>query len=249
MHLHVFSKTAIAVLIGAGSASAEDPQVRLVQYQVGAALSDKVPFQVKPMNHAYGAKLAFLIEGKDLVSIADDSLEITALTAADGSELVPLKGRGAAWEQGSFPRVSEDGSVGSFDLEIRGDLMGRLEGSEIEGKITVRSGTETETLSESLELGAAAREIGPFKIRAKTSKGFGGDEGLAVEVVGDYESIVDLAVSVGTDELEGQGTSWSGKTKTFSFPKTDAEAVKMELSFWTDLKDLDVPFKVRIGAK
>lgn len=245
---HAVSKICACVAGLVGTAVAGDaPTVRLVQYQVGAALSDKVPFQVKPMNHSYGAKLDLLIEGEDMVSVADDSLEITAMTGSDGSELIPARGRDSAWEQGPFPKVSEDGTVGSFQIELKGDLMGRLEGSAIEGKITLRTGSETAEKTAKLTVGGDEQEIGPFKVSAKSGEGFGGRKSLSVKVVGDYQSIVDVSVASDGKKFDSRGTSWSGNQKTFSFDASEAKEIQLTLSYWTDLESNDVAFKVVVG--
>lgn len=248
MHSYALLQSFTLSLIAGTSMAAEEPSVRLVQYQVGVALSDKVPFSVKPMNHAYGAKLAFLIEGEDLVAIPDDALTMTKMAASDGSELAPLKGRAAAWEQASFPKISDDGTVGSFGVEIRGDLMGRLEGATLEGTITVRTGAETEEAQKSLTLGGDSEKFGELAISAESSEGFGGTPSLSVEVKGDHESIVEIKAIAEGKELDSNGASWSGQQKTYNFEATDAEEIEVKVSYWTNLKEIEVPFSLVVGS-
>jgi hypothetical protein len=242
------SSVAAALALVLPSVSAAEPEVRLVQYQVGAALSDEVPFEVKPMGHQYGAILELLVSGEDLVAFREDSLEITALNSRDGEPLV--SGRGPGWKETSFPKVGEDGTVAKFGIEIAGDLMGRIEGAEVKGSIGMQTASEEESVRETLKVGGPAKSFGDLEVKLARRKGFGGGPpSLGVVVVGDYAAVIEVTVEADGENLESRGSSWSGDTKTFDFGEQDLDEAEVEIRFWSDVADIEVPFEIVVGAK
>lgn len=243
------SSVAAALALVLPSVAAE-PEVRLVQYQVGAALSDEVPFEVKPMGHQYGAILELLVSGEDLVAFRDDSLEITALNDRDGEPLVSGRGRNPGWKETSFPKVAEDGTVAKFGIEIAGDLMGRIEGAVVKGSIGMQTASEEESVREILEVGGPATSFGDLEVKLSRRKGFGGGPPtLGVVVVGDHAAVIEVTVEAGGGSLEGRGSSWSGDTKTFDFGEQDLDEAEVEIRFWSDVADIEVPFEIVVGAE
>ncbi|MGB6219703.1 hypothetical protein [Haloferula sp.] len=231
------------------TALAEDPiSVRLVQYQVGASLSDKVPFEVKPMGHKFGAELAFLVSGPNLVAFKEDSVVIDRMLDRDGNELSKNKRGKSIWEEGSFPKVSEDGDVGSFTVELRGELMGRLEGAKVEGSVVMFTGGETDEATGKLIKGAKPIDVGPFKVSISSGGMFGGKDSTSIKVVGDYASIIELEIMDGGKKLNSSGGSWSGDSKTFSFSKAENSELEVRVSYWKNLSETKVPFQITVGG-
>lgn len=244
-------KTALfPIMLGlAGAVTAEDSfKVELVQYKVGSSLGDEVPFEVKPMGHKFGAELSFLVKGEGLVAFKDDSVVIKSMIDRDGKELSKNTRGKAVWKEGSFPKVSEDGDLASFSVELRGDLMGKLEGATIDGSVVMSTGGETDKGSGKLSKGAKPVEIGPFKVSIGKAGMFGRD-GTSIKIQGDYAAIIELEVKDGDKKLDDSGTSWSGDTKTYSFEKAEAKELDVTISYWKNLSEVTVPIKVTIGSK
>ncbi len=224
----------------------EAPKVSLIQYRVGASLGDEIPFEVKPMGHEYGAQLAFLVKGEGLVSFKEDSVAIDRFTSRDGKELSKSGNGKPNWKEGSFPKVSEDANLASFSIELRGDLMEKIEGGTLEGSVTMFAGGETDKGNGTLSKGAKPVEIGPFKVSIGKPGMFGGD-GTAIKVQGDYASIIEIVVTDGGEKLNSSGSSWSGDTKTFSFDKAAGDKLEVSISYWKNLKEIKVPIEVTVG--
>ena len=238
-----------AVLLGfISTASAEETiSVQLVQYRVGASLGSEVPFNVKPMGHDYGAELSFLVKGKGLVSFKEDSVAISRFTSRDGKELYKSPNGKANWEESPFPKVAENGSLASFAVEFKDDLIGKVEGGTIEGSFSMFTGGETDKDSANVTKGAKAVEIGPFKVSIGKSGMFGGD-GTSIKIQGDYASIIEITAKDGDKKLNSSGSSWSGDTKTYSFDQAKAEQIEVTISYWKNLSEVVVPFKATVGG-
>ncbi|MFC7336184.1 hypothetical protein ACFQY0_03270 [Haloferula chungangensis] len=238
----------ITLSLAAKTVDAAEPEVSLVQYQVGASLSDEVPFDVKPMGHKYGAQLAFLVKGESLVAFKEDSVVIDSITSRDSKELSKSSNGKASWKEGSFPKVGEDGNLASFSVEIRGDLMGKIEGATIKGSVVMLTGGETDEGSATVSKGAKAVEIGPFKVSIAKGGMFAGN-GTSIKVQGDYASIIEISATDGGKKLDSSGSSWSGDTKTFSFGKADGDSLEVSIRYWKNLTEIKVPVSVTVGGE
>ncbi len=236
------------------SLSAAEPfEVDLIQCQIGKPLGDDVPFDVKPMGHDAGAKFSFLVKGENLVAFKDDSVEVKSFTLGDGRQWARTRSGKPNWKQESFSKVGEEGTLGSFTVSFPGDLFGAVEGSALEGSIVAITASKSEEKKLEVTAGDKTRqEAGPFEIAGAGSGGGifgGGRDGTTIVVHGDHKGIIDLEVMDGETKLDGQGSSWSGETKSFHFNKAKGEQLAVTIRYWTDLKEGVVPFKMAPAGK
>jgi hypothetical protein len=230
-------------------AFAADPQISLLQTQVGRSPGGEIPFEVKPMGYEPGVKLSFLVRGENLVAFKDDSVNIKSFKLADGKDIAKTRAGKPNWEQESFSKVSEDGKIGSFTVKFPGDVSGGVEGGSLDGSIVVVMASKSEEKEVEITLAdKAAKEAGPFKI-APGGSGFFGGGGIAIEVTGEHQAVIEVIVEENGKKLESNGTSWSGNKKSFMFAKTEAKTVKVKLRYWTDMKEQPLPFKIEPAKK
>lgn len=232
--------------------SAAPFEVSLVRLQAGRPLPDGVPFEVKPMGHEAGVKLSFLVRGENLVAFKDDSVDIKSFKLGDGREWSRTRSGKPNWEQESFSKVAEDGTIGSFTVTFPGDLFGVLEGAALEGTITAVTASTPEEKKVELTAGdKTVHDVGPFKVSAGGGGGFlgGGGNGTSITVAGDHQGVIGLTVMDGETELDGNGSSWSGDRKTYHFQKAKGDKLAVTLHYWTDLKEVPVPFKMEPAKK
>lgn len=226
--------------------------VRLIQCQIGKPLGDEVPFEVKPMGHDAGAKFSFLVTGENLVAFKDDSVDIKTFTLGDGRQWARTRSGKPNWEQESFSRVGEEGTVGSFTVKFPGDLFGAVEGATLEGSITAITASKSEEGKAELEVGdKTLHEVGPFEVSAGGGGGLfgGGGDGTTITVKGDHKGVIEVVVMDGDTKLDGSGSSWSGDSKSYHFEKAKGKKLAVTVRYWTDLKEVAVPFKMAPAKK
>lgn len=241
---------ALLSLLAAPLALAADLQVSLLQTQVGKSSGGELPFDVKPMGYEPGVKLSFLVRGENLVAFKDDSVEIKSFKLADGKDIAKTRAGKPNYDQESFSKVSEDGKLGSFTVKFPGDVSGGVEGGSLEGSIVIITASKSEEKEVELTLAdKAAKEVGPFKVAPSGGGLFGGGGGTGIEITGDHSGVIEVVVEDGGKKLESNGSSWSGKQKTYMFNKAEAKTVKVKLRYWTDMKEQPLPFKLEPAKK
>jgi hypothetical protein len=237
-----------SLLLGA-TCSAEDAfKVSLIQCQIGKPLGDEVPFEVKPMGHEAGVKLSFMVTGQNLFAFKDDSVDVKAFTLGDGRQWARTRSGKPNWKQESFSKVGEEGTVGSFTVSFPGDLFGAVEGASLEGSITAITASKSEEGKAELEAGdKTLHEVGPFEVSAGGGGGGlfgGGRDGTTITVKGEHQGIIEVVVMDGETKLDGSGSSWSGDTKSYHFDKAKGKKLSVTVRYWTDLKEVAIPFKM-----
>lgn len=236
-----------SLLLGAVCSADDAFDVRLILCQIGKPLGDEVPFEVKPMGHDAGVKLSFLVTGENLVAFKDDSVDIKAFTLADGRQWARTRSGKPNWEQESFSKVGEEGTIGSFTVKFPGDLHGAVEGATLEGSITAITASKSEEGKVELEVGdKTLHEVGPFEVSAGGGGGFfgGGSDGTTITVKGDHQGVIEVVAMDGGTKLDGSSTSWSGDSKSFHFDKAKGKKLEVTVRYWTDLKEVAIPFKM-----
>lgn len=239
----------LASLLLATSCLAQDAfEVRLIQCQIGKPLGDEVPFEVKPMGHDAGVKLSFLVTGQNLVAFKDDSVDIKAFTLGDGRQWARTRSGKPNWEQESFSKVGEEGTIGSFTVKFPGDLFGSVEGSTLEGSITAITASKSEEGKAEVTVGdKTEHKVGPFTVSAGGGGGGlfgGGGDGTTITVKGEHQGVIEVVAMDGDTKLDGSGSSWSGDSKSFHFDKAKGKTLAVTVRYWTDLKEVAIPFKM-----
>lgn len=202
-------------------ASSHAQSAKLVSVTAAAGVPEGADYQVKPMGYEYGVTLHFFVEGENMISFDKDS----------------LKAKG--WKLGSFPKVGDDGTQGSFSIHKKGDFLGKADALKAEGSVVVFTGSETKSLTQKMAVGAEPVEMGPYKVHLGKSKGMFGGEGL--NVTGEIMKIKEVTVMQGGKKLKNQGSSWSGKSKTFSFKDLKGDA-EVTIVYWPNLEKTEVSF-------
>lgn len=236
-----------SLLLGAACHAGDGFDVRLIQCQIGKPLGDEVPFEVKPMGHDAGVKLSFLVSGENLVAFKDDSVDIKAFTLGDGRQWARTRSGKPNWEQESFSKVNEEGTLGTFTVKFPGDLFGAVEGATLEGSITGITASKSEEGKVELEAGdKTLHEVGPFEVSAGGGGGLfgGGGDGTSITVKGDHQGVIEVVVMDGDKKLDGNGSSWSGDSKSYHFDKAAGKKLAVTVRYWTDLKEVAIPFKM-----
>jgi hypothetical protein len=222
-----------------------------------AELPASIGFSDRPMGYDLGFKIAYLVEGEDLIGFKEDSLAITAITTADGKDISKKRNGKATWKQGSFPKTTDDGKYGIFTIEVEENAFGKLDGLKVQGSIVALSGSDRQTKKLTLKVSEAKEEdVGGLKITligGKKDKGngnaainpfFGGDS-FGVQLSGDITKVAEITMMEGDAKLDSQGSSWSGTQRTWNFAKPTGDTVTVEITWWNKLATVTVP----IGKK
>ncbi len=243
---------ALATLVSLSAADGPIITCKPVMITACAELPAAIDFQNRPMGYELGFKIAYLVEGEDLIGFKKDSLTITAITTADGKDLSKKRNGKASYQQGSFPKTTDDGKFGIFEIEVSENQFGKTDGITVQGSITALSGSDRQTKKVTLTVGEAkVEDVGGLKIslvgggeKSEKQSFFGGGS-FGVQVAGDINKVAELTLFDGTTKVDSQGSSWSDATKTYNFAKPAGKILTVEISYWNKLATVVVP----IGAK
>lgn len=215
-----------------------------VMISAGAELPASIGFSDRPMGYELGCKIAYLVEGEDLIGFKKDSLLITSITTADGKDIATKRNGKPAWKQGSFPKTTDDGRFGIFTIEVSENVFGKTDGLSITGTIIALSGSDRQTKKLAMKVGeSAGQEVGGLKVVLTGDKSDPDDFG--VQVTGDIAKVAEITVLDGDSKLTSRGSSWSGTQRTWNFAKPAGATVTVEFTWWNKL----TPVSVAIGKK
>lgn len=217
-----------------------------------AELPASIDFQTRPMGYELGVKIAYLVEGEDLIGFKDDSLSVTAITTADGKDISKKRNGKPAWKQASFPKTTDDGKYGIFAIELSENIFGKADGLTVNGTIVALTGGDRQTKKLTFKLSESkVEDVGGLKISLTGAKktaekeGFFGGGGFGVQVSGDINKVAELGLSEGDNKLDRQGSHWSGTQKTWNFAKPAGDTVTVDITWWNKL----APVTITIGKK
>lgn len=216
-----------------------------------AELPASIGFHERPMGYELGFKIAYLVEGEDLIGFKEDSLAITAITTADGKNIATKRNGKPAWKQGSFPKTTDDGKFGIFTIEVSENIFGKTDGLSVNGTIVALSGSDRQTKKTAFKLSEAkVEDVGGLKVslvgakkEAAGNSFFGGGFGVLID--GDITKVAEVVLLEGTTKLDSQGSTWSGSQRTWNFAKPAGDNVTVEVTYWNKLATVTVP----IGKK
>ena len=207
----------------------------------GTELPASIGFQDRPMGYNLGFEIAYLVEASDLIGFKKDSLSITSITAADGKDISKKRNGKPSYELGSFPKTTDDGKLGIFQIKVSENQFGKLDNLKVIGTVVALTGSDRQTKTLTMKLSETKiEEIGGLKISLKAPKNknadngnsFGDSNSLGVQVDGEFIKIADLTVLEGTNKLNTQGASWSETRKTYDFAKPTGDTVTIEVIYW-----------------
>jgi hypothetical protein len=240
--------TGLAVLAQVGVAQSEKPlTARPVQRMSCAVLPADMAFDVKPMGHEAGFEIYYLVEGESIAAVKDDSLVVDAILTKDGKDISKSRTGKSAYEQGPWPKVSEDGKYAVFSVKSDADQFGNVESLSIKGSITVQTANQRDKKNATLVLAEKQpKSVGPFTVAVEADS----DEAaamrgnnLGLRVTGPQASLIDVSVATPDGKaLEPEGSTWDDTSKTFFFEKSATPSVTVEVNYWTDLVERKVVF-------
>jgi hypothetical protein len=224
----------LLIVAAAWAGDAPKATVKPVQFLVCAPLPAELPFSAKPFGHEPGFKIAWLIEGEDLIGISEGSLVVTALKTPDGKNLAVARNGSTTWKLGSFPKVSDDGRFAVFTIDCSAQAFGQVEQLSIEGSVAVMTGSDrrTEELAFDPEKPSKAT-VGPLTIDfgAKDDMPMMGG-GYGISVTGPREIISSIEIMDGGKRLKRRGSSYSNNVCTYQFDRPTNPAPKLQLAWW-----------------
>ena len=212
-----------------------------VMISAGAELPASISFRDNPAFYNLGFEITYLVEASDLIGFKKDSLSITSITTADGKDLSKKHNGKPSYEIGSFPKTTDDGKYGFFQVKVSENQFGKLDNLKILGTIVALTGSDRQTKTLTMKLSETKiEEVAGLKIslnapmnnKANNDHPFSGGNSLGVQVDGDFTKVADLTVLDGTSKLNTQGSSWSNTRKTYDFAKPAGDTVTIEVNYW-----------------
>jgi hypothetical protein len=219
------------------AADATIPTCKPVMITAGSALPTTIGFGERPMGHMEGCKISYLVEGQDLIGFKKDSLTITSILGADGKDISQTRMGKKTWKMGHFPKTTDDGKYGIFEIEISENVFGKTDGLVVNGSITANSGSDLQSKKLTFAVDDKKVEtLGAMKVSLK-----GDENSFGVQVEGALEKVNTLTVLDGSTPLNSQGTMSFSKQKTYNFSKPSGKSVTVEISYWNKLTEVIVP--------
>lgn len=236
---------AVALSFIACAHAADGAKCRRVQTISCDSLPAELPFNVKPMQYEPGFKVCYLVESEDLIGFKDDSLSIDSIVGSDGKDVAKKRNGSPNYKQGSFPKTSDDGKYGLFEVEVSENKFGVVDSMVITGKIIALAGSDLETKKLTLPVNSEKSETaGDFTVslaKEKSGMSFGGDEdSFDVRVTGDLTKLSSIKVMDGETVEKEHGWMGSGDSRTYHFDKPKNDAVTVEISYWKTLREVPI---------
>jgi hypothetical protein len=188
---------------------------RAVQFRASAPLPGTIPFEQQPLGHDTGFEIVYLVEGRDLTGVKQDSLQLTSLRARDGSDLSLTRTGASPVELGPFPKATEDGRYLLFSVQSGQDLFGRVDERSLAGSVVVFTGSRRASAELSLSPTSPPQALGPFQVQP--AAGATGTE-MGVTVTGPMAALINALQIRDGRTVTAEQTSWDGSQKSFYFP-------------------------------
>jgi hypothetical protein len=251
--------TCSALLAGDESAKPGSLRAKPVQIVSCAEMPAGVGNAAAFLQHKVGFQIHYLIEGEDLIGIKPKSLVIDSITTPAGKDISKQRNGHTAYEQGSFPKASEDGKYCIFSLECAdARQFGQVEKLVVKGSITALVASNREEKKLVVDVNSKQpQKVGPFTIQCGKPSGglFGGftlvpgvntdsssKKNVGVKVAGPMQGVIDIKFKDEDRDLEG-GYSYDDKGRDYTFPKPKSGKLTVTVSYWADLREA----KVQIG--
>jgi len=192
--------------------TAKPLEAKLVTTIVCSGLPKEIDFMNQPNNYKEGTALTFFLQGENFVSFDKKSMK------ADG------------WKMGFFNKVSKDGKTAT--LNISNKNITKIEDIKLNGTIEILVANKTETKTAILKKGVKI-EFPAFTAELEAGEG--------VKIIGDYASIKSITTKTDGKVEKSNGSSWSGKEKTFDF-RSIKEGSEVTIVYYTDIRKQIVKF-------
>jgi hypothetical protein len=226
------------------------PEISVVGVRVVGPGLGKNREEIRPFNERPGVAVALAIKmpaGQGIVDLDEDDCILTVVTDDAGTDL------GEQAEFGSFPKTSEDGTVGLIEIESR-----------LRPAATATAVLAEGTLVFSASPGSKPTTIPNVKLVAGQTFKLGATTITIAEVTPGEETSIELALprsvlysirdvrflDAAGKPLEASRTSrgYMNDDASIGYRVTGAgPAVTMAFDVWQDLQQRKVPFKVKAG--
>jgi hypothetical protein len=226
------------------------PEISVVGVRIVGAGLGKNREEIRAFNERPGVAVAIAVKmpaGQGIVELDEDNCLLTSVTDDAGTDL------GEQAEYGSFPKVSDDGSVGMIEIESR----------------LRPAATATAIMAEGTLVFSASPGSKPTKVpNVKLEKGKTFKLGTTTVTLGEVtpgeETSIELALprsvlysirdvkflkADGTPlEADRSGRGYMNDDATLSYRVKGAGAVvTIEFDMWQGLREQKVPFKIKTG--
>ncbi len=226
------------------------PEISVVGVRIVGAGLGKNREEIRAFNERPGIAVALAIKmpaGQGIVELDEDNCLLTSVTDDAGTDL------GEQAEYGSFPKTSEDGSVGMIEIESRLRPAATATAIMAEG-----------TLVFSASPGSKPTKIPNVKLeKGKTFK-LGTTTVTLAEVTPGEDTAIELALPRSALNairevrfLKADGTALEADRTSRGYMNDDASigyrikgagpAVTIEVDMWQGLREQKVPFKIKTG--
>lgn len=226
------------------------PEISVVGIRVVGAGLGKNREEIRAFNEQPGVAVALAIKmpaGQGIVDLDEDDCELTSVTDDAGTDL------GEHAEYGSFPKTSEDGSVGMIEIESRLRPAATASAVLAEGTLVFSASPgskPTKIANVRLEKGRTFKLATTTITIAEATPGEDTSIELALPRSVLY-SIRDVKFFDATGKpLEASRTSrgYMNDDASIGYRITGAgAAVTMEFDVWQNLQQRKVPFKIKAG--
>lgn len=221
--------------------------VRVVGPGLGANASEISAFNERP-----GVTIALFIKaptGSGIVDIDDDASRIDAFTDDKGQSLLE------EGDIGSFPKVSEDGSVGLIDIEVRARPSAGAVSVNAQGSVamTLAGGSKPQRIANvRLEAGQTVK-LGTATIALKEITA--GDESMSI-TLGLTRPLMTTIRDVRFFDAKGvkiesrrTSSGYMGDAAELAYDvKTKDKAAAVEFDIWQNMRQVKVPFNVKASV-
>ena len=226
------------------------PEISVVGVRIVGAGLGKNREEIRAFNERPGIAVALAIKmpaGQGIVELHEDNCLLTSVTDDAGTDL------GEQAEYGSFPKTSEDGSVGLIEIESR----------------LRPAATATAIMAEGTLVFSASPGSKPTKVaNVKLEKGKTFKVGTTTITLADVTPGEDTAIELALPRsllypirdvlfLKADGTAIEADLTIRGYMNDDASigyrikgagpAVTIEFDLWQGLREQKVPFKIKTG--
>lgn len=236
------------VQISVAQTADSELSVRPIQMVSCATLPDGIAFDVKPMGHEAGFEIFYLVEGKNLIAIKEDSLILSAIKTKEGLDISKSRTGDPTYKQGPFPRVSKDGKYAVFSVKVEHEQFGKVDALTMQGSVVALMASKRETKDLALPVtGKQSKNIGPFTVLSQTGggaelMGMTSGNNFGIKITGPLSSIIDVKLVAKGGAEKSECNMSDNTSTTFFFSKPSTSEVTVRINYWTDLREQKVMF-------
>jgi len=211
----------ILLMLAPSTLFAEVPslQSKLVAVSANTGLAEENDDVERLFNHSSSPaiRLTFMIKAKNIVQVMPKSVTIK------DSE---------GWKCGSFPRISEESAAATFNIEKKGEFLGKFHDTKVEGTIEIKTGTKLIPKAFSLLTFDEPFRMDNYVFTLLDGK---------LKVEGNHKLIKEINVVYNGQIIETRGSSWSDDSRTYNY-KGIGKGAKITFSYWDGLVTKKVHF-------